>query len=116
MGVMAAHSKQEICYDKNHPTEMKGVYTVTGEVWGAGPSRRRHGRGVTVHCEGDRYEGEFREEATSGRGVYTHNDGRHYDAEWRSDPLSGKRLHLAAATRASLAATTSYRSAYGRLI
>lgn len=71
-----------------------------GEVSGAGSYRgsflagKKHGKGIKVLPNGDRYEGEFRDDYRDGRGVYVWGDktpwaGDRYEGEYRRDLRHG---------------------------
>ena len=72
--------------------EYPGVFggTYRGDALGAGPSARKHGRGVMVWGDGMRYDGEWRDDKRSGRGVFTYADGRRYDGEWANGDYHGR--------------------------
>jgi hypothetical protein len=48
-----------------------------------------NGRGVYTWPDGRRYDGEWRNGKRNGHGVYTWHDGRRYDGEWRNDKKNG---------------------------
>ena len=61
-----AYSEQILEYPNElQPYESKGTYR--GEVSRAGPSMRRHGRGVMEWSDGARQEGEWQEDGRSGK-------------------------------------------------
>ena len=61
------------------------------------------GRGTFAWADGDRYEGEWRDNKPHGRGTFTSSDGRRYDGEWR-DGCFGQRDGRWAAVMTSVAA------------
>jgi hypothetical protein len=53
----------------------------------------REGRGVFL-CDGNRYEGEWKDDKQEGRGVMRYYDGSKYEGEWRYDDKEGKGIMI----------------------
>ena len=45
---------------------------------------QRHGKGVYVFANGERYQGEFRYNLFDGNGVYFWTDGEYLDCRWKN--------------------------------
>ena len=41
--------------------------------------------GVLTYNNGDKYEGEGKDNRKNGKGIYHYADGEKYDGEWRND-------------------------------
>jgi len=41
---------------------------------------RKHGRGVYTFADGERYEGQWRDDRRSGYGIYTSTNGSRFEA------------------------------------
>ena len=48
---------------------------------------KRHGRGIYVWANGDRYEGEWRDGKRTGWGTHTSANGKVKEGEWKNDKL-----------------------------
>lgn len=59
---------------------------------------RKHGKGVKVWANGDRYEGEWREDKQHGRGIYMWANGDRYEGEWKDGDLHGEGIKVTACT------------------
>ena len=61
-----------------------------GIVTGGGLlNNKKSGYGVLIYSNGDRYEGEFRDDQRSGRGKLINRYGVLYDGQWRDDKYNG---------------------------
>ncbi|CAK0745954.1 hypothetical protein CCP2SC5_130004 [Azospirillaceae bacterium] len=59
--------------------------------------RRRgkaQGHGINIWMSGDRYEGEWKDDAPEGFGIYVWGDGSRYEGEWRNGVKSGKAINV----------------------
>lgn len=43
------------------------------------------GRGLFIHVEGDKYEGEWKNDKANGFGKYDHVNGAIYEGQWQED-------------------------------
>ena len=45
--------------------------------------------GIFTYNNGDKYEGEVKDNRKNGKGIYCYADGEKYDGEWRNDNKNG---------------------------
>lgn len=57
---------------------------------------RRHGNGLMVFANGDRYEGNFVQNHLSGYGKMKYGDGSSYEGNWYKDMYEGEGTYISA--------------------
>lgn len=57
---------------------------------------RRHGDGLMVFANGDRYEGNFVQNHLSGYGKMKYGDGSSYEGNWYKDMYEGEGTYISA--------------------
>jgi hypothetical protein len=46
-----------------------------------------HGKGIFTWTEGQRYEGDYKDDKMHGRGVYTTKEGSKFSRQWVEDKM-----------------------------
>ena len=50
----------------------------------------KEGRGIYYYNDGERYEGDWKNDLKDGKGIYYYNDGERYEGDWKNDLKQGK--------------------------
>lgn len=70
---------------------IKTIHHENGDKYeGEYKDNKRNGKGTYYHANGDRYEGEWINGKKCGKGVLYYANGDKYDGEWENDERSGK--------------------------
>ena len=49
-----------------------------------------NGQGVKTYTNGDKYDGDLKDDLPNGRGVITYASGNKYDGEWKDNQQNGR--------------------------
>jgi len=77
----------------------KGVFYQATVLWENGATyvgqldNVKNGWGVMTWTDGNRYQGEWKDDKREGNGILIWANGSKYDGEWRSSKIEGKGLH-----------------------
>ena len=78
----------------NNQQELKGIKNgynwryvaqVVNGLW--------EGKGITYWEDGERYEGDYRNDNKEGKGIYYFNNGERYEGDYRNDKSEGKGIY-----------------------
>ncbi|MEI7610885.1 MAG: hypothetical protein WCJ64_26170 [Rhodospirillaceae bacterium] len=65
-----------------------------GSYIGERAGGKAQGHGINTWLSGDRYEGNWKDDAPSGKGTYTWANGSGYQGEWREGKKQGKAVYI----------------------
>ncbi len=51
------------------------------------------GKGIYYLNNGDKFEGEYKNDKAEGKGIYYYINGNKYDIEWKNDKTEGKVIY-----------------------
>jgi hypothetical protein len=57
-------------------------------------TNKRHGRGIQVWSNGNKYSGLWRNNKANGKGKLKHNDGDYYEGDWKDDKADGNGIYF----------------------
>ena len=83
------NSIKEIIYDDGRCVGQ----IVNGKKEGKGIYYLKEGKGIYYWNDGDRYEGDWKNDKEEGKGIYYFKSGNRYEGDWKNGKMEGKGIY-----------------------
>ena len=80
-------------YDTNNNNNEEYLFPNGDRYDGELKDEKRNGKGIYYYANGDRYDGEWKDDKRNGKGIFYCSNGDRYDGEWKDGKENGKGIY-----------------------